>query len=327
MSGLQFWLDLFYTQWFTRLAYPTGNWTGKTIVITGANQGLGFEAARHYVRLNAAKVILGCRSTAKGEDAKREIESSTQRTGVVEVWPLDLQDYDSVREFANQCNTLPRIDVLLESAGIATATYQFAGGNESSITTNVVSTFLLALLVLPKLKAVAQQHNIQPIVTVVTSETHAQPQFKEQDAPQGQIFNTLSAEKTAIMGERYPLTKLLEILIGRAITAQHPQPYPVVLNLVNPGFCHSGLMREAPAPIALAIKYIFGARTTEQGSRTLVHGTTLGPESHGQYVTAMRIEEPSAFARSAKGDETGRRLWAELSEKLEAIQPGVTKNL
>lgn len=64
---------------------------------TGANVGLGKEATRHYVRLGASKVIIACRSVEKGESAKKDIETSTGRKGVLEVWQLDLQNYDSVR--------------------------------------------------------------------------------------------------------------------------------------------------------------------------------------------------------------------------------------
>ena len=326
MSGLQFWVELFKNQWFTSLPYPTADYSGKTVIVTGANVGLGLEAARHYTRLNAAKVILGCRSLSKGEEAKRDIESTTHRTGVIDVWALDLQSYQSVRDFAARCATLPRIDVLLENAGIHTMNFELAEGNESTLTTNVVSTFLLALLVLPKLKAVAKEHNVQPVISIVTSDTHVQPVFAERHAPQGEIFDTLNRKDAANMGERYPLSKLLEILIGREIAAQHPQPYPVILNLVNPGFCHSSLMREMHL-IGLVFKFIFGARTTEQGSRTYLAATSMGPESHGKYLSNARLEEPSAFVRSEEGKEAGRRVWEELRGKLEEIEKGVTGNL
>ncbi|KAI9656246.1 MAG: hypothetical protein M1821_004909 [Bathelium mastoideum] len=327
MSGPRFWVDLFIRQWTTTIPHPTTDYTGKTIIVTGANVGLGLEAARHYVRLHAAKVILACRSLSKGEEAKRDIESTTNRTGVIDVWQLDLQSYASVREFASRCTKeLSRIDVLLESAGVATGNFQLVEGNESTLTTNVVSTYLLALLLLPKLKQSGQQYNIQPVVTIVTSDTHVQPVFPQRNAPRGEIFNALNAKESANMSERYPLSKLLEILIMREITAQHPQPYPVLLNLVNPGFCHSSLMREVHV-IGLVLKYVFGARTTEQGSRTYILATSAGPESHGKYMSDARIEDPSAFVRSDEGKETGRRLWEELSAKLEAIEPGVTRNL
>lgn len=96
---------------------PTTDCTGKTIIVTGANIGLGKEAARHFVRLNASRVILACRTVSKGEAARADIEATTQRSGVVDVWPLDLEDYDSIRSFAQHAATLDRLDVMLENAG------------------------------------------------------------------------------------------------------------------------------------------------------------------------------------------------------------------
>ena len=60
--------------------------SSQTIIVTGSNVGLGLEAARHFTRLNADKVILAVRSFNKGSDAKKLIEESTKRTKVVEVW-------------------------------------------------------------------------------------------------------------------------------------------------------------------------------------------------------------------------------------------------
>ena len=72
------------------------------------------------MQLGADKVIIACRSTQKGEAAKQDIETSTKRTGVVEVWSLDLQDYDSVRHFVTRAQGLQRIDSIVENAGIGT---------------------------------------------------------------------------------------------------------------------------------------------------------------------------------------------------------------
>lgn len=84
--------------------------------------GLGKEAVRHYVRLNAGKVILACRSVEKGEAAKRDIEATTKRSGVVEVWSLDLGSYESVKQFAQRANLLQRLDIVLENAGVSKST-------------------------------------------------------------------------------------------------------------------------------------------------------------------------------------------------------------
>lgn len=111
---------LMYSQFFVTPKYPATDCTGKTIIVTGANVGLGKEAARHFARLNAEKVIIACRSTEKGEAAKRDIEASTKRSGAIEVWQLDLQSYDSVKAFAKRAEGLKRLDAIVENAGICT---------------------------------------------------------------------------------------------------------------------------------------------------------------------------------------------------------------
>ena len=189
-----------HSQLELKLPYPTHDFSNQTIIVTGANVGLGFETARHFTRLNAAKVILAVRSKAKGAAAKADIERTTQRLGVVEVYPLDLSSYASVKKFAAMVSELPRIDVLLENAAIAVTEFEMMEENESSITVNVVSTFLLALLTLPALRRSGEKFGIVPRICVVSSAVHAWVKFSEWKADD--IFATLNSKETANMNER-----------------------------------------------------------------------------------------------------------------------------
>lgn len=161
-----------YSQFLVTPPKPTQDCTGRTVIITGANVGLGKEAARHIVQLNVKKLIIACRSLEKGEAAKQDIEASTGRKGVIEVWQLDLSSYESVKDFAKRAQSLERVDTLLENAGVATGVFQEVGDNEQTITVNVVSTFLLALLMLPKLQETSIKFNVKPTLTIVSSEVH-----------------------------------------------------------------------------------------------------------------------------------------------------------
>ncbi|KAK0704530.1 hypothetical protein B0H67DRAFT_591597 [Lasiosphaeris hirsuta] len=81
--------------------------TDQTIMITGANKGLSLEAAYHFVWLEAAKVILGCRSIVDGEAAATDIPSSSGRhnLNVCEAWELNLTNFSSLQRFlALICN-------------------------------------------------------------------------------------------------------------------------------------------------------------------------------------------------------------------------------
>lgn len=314
-----------YSQLFLSLPKPSTPIPGKTVIVTGANIGLGLEAARHYVRLNASKVILAVRSTEKGEAAKKSIEESEKRQGVVEVWPLDLGSYESVLQFAERVKTLPRLDIMLENAGIATFKYRRVEEDENTITVNVVSTFLLALLVLPKMRETSSKFNTTPCLTIVSSEVHFWTTLPEKSTQN--IFQTLSDEKTADMQHRYLVSKLLEVFYCRELaTRMQKQGKPdVTLNFVTPGLCQSELTREGS--LQTEILKFFLARTAEKGSRNYLWATQAGPESHGKYIGNCRYEEVAPFVTSGEGVKTQGRIWDELSRKLEKIQSGIMANV
>lgn len=321
---------------------PHASFEGETIIVTGSNVGLGFEAAKHFSRLGASKLILAVRSVDKGEKARRQIEEENDlRRGIVEVWPLDLGSHDSVKKFAARASQeLDRIDVLCENAGVATNTFQRAEGHETTITTNVISTFLLAFLMLPKLKETASKFHTRPVLSIVTSEVHHWSPFTEaRNAAEGHIFDDFSDEKKAVMSDRYQMSKLCEVFIVRQMAAQRPtrssssaaadpaNDYPVTINMLNPGFCHSELTREVGAFHPLQLMKLLIARTTDVGSRTLVHAATCGPETHGQYMSDCEIEPPSKLVRSHEGELLQPMIYKELCLNLEKIAPGCTSNL
>jgi NAD(P)-dependent dehydrogenase (short-subunit alcohol dehydrogenase family) len=119
-------------------------------------------------------VVLACRDTEKGERAKADIERSTSRSDIVEVWPLDLCSFESVKQFCRRVGQLPRLDVVVENAAVAYVgpVGKLAEGFESTITVNVLATFLMALLVLPTLRRTATKFNIQPNLVIVSSDAH-----------------------------------------------------------------------------------------------------------------------------------------------------------
>jgi NAD(P)-dependent dehydrogenase (short-subunit alcohol dehydrogenase family) len=116
--------------------------TGRTIVVTGANSGLGEVTARELAA-KGAHVILACRNTAKGEVA------AASMTGSREVRELDLADLASVRKFAESVETL---DVLINNAGVmALPKGKTADGFEMQFGTNHLGHFALTGLLLPRI--------------------------------------------------------------------------------------------------------------------------------------------------------------------------------
>jgi len=190
-----------YSQLIFTPPYPKAKYTGQTVIVTGSNVGLGLEAARHFVRLDAKKVILAVRTPEKGEAAKESILKSGKKTAdVVEVWKLDLSSYQSSKDFAKRVQGLERLDVLVENAGIVTEDWKITEDNESTITTNVVSPVLHALLLLPKLRETAVKFNTLPRIVFVTSFVHWFTQFQEQK--EENIFEALADQSKANMANR-----------------------------------------------------------------------------------------------------------------------------
>ncbi|KAJ5787637.1 hypothetical protein N7457_002627 [Penicillium paradoxum] len=318
-------MGFLYSQLFVTPTSPTQSFAGQTVLVTGANVGLGLEAARHITRLGASRVILGVRNVAAGEEAKEDIERSTGRSSVCEVWKVDLASYESVIAFAGRISQLPRLDAVILNAGIATAKFNTAEGYEQSITVNVINSLFLGLLLLPTLKATRQTDPSRtPRLSFVVSEVHAWVGFPEwiEDQP----MKVLSNPEKAKMNERYQLSKLLEVLLVREL-ASRLRGSDVIINMLNPGLCHSQLGREGSIPLRLLKLGL--ARSTEVGSRTLVAGATAGVESHGAYMTDGHVENTasSSFVRSEEGRQAREKLWAELSTILEGVHPGIMQNV
>lgn len=259
----------------------------STVIVTGSNTGLGFEASQHLLRIGVGKLIMAVRNIEKGENARSELLKLTSRSpDSVEVWELDMGSYDSIKAFAHRVNTtLPRLDVVLANAGLLATTFSLVEGNEKTIQIDVVAQVFLFLLLLPKLR----QSPFPGKFIIPNSALHYVASPKEltshDNAP---IFSLLNNQKKTDMSSRYNIAKLLILYVVRELASRmKASGKPVVIiNTPNPSYCKSGLLRdhEGPAPPD------FLARTTEMGSRALVDGVLAGPESNGQYLTNCHVQ-------------------------------------
>ena len=114
-----YFLDLLYSQLLVKIPEQTSDFTNQTVIVTGSNTGLGLEAARLLLRLNASKVILAVRTISKGEAAAKSIISSCNVPGSrVEVWQLDMSNKDSIIALAKRAAALDRLDAAILNAGV-----------------------------------------------------------------------------------------------------------------------------------------------------------------------------------------------------------------
>ncbi|KAK3304697.1 uncharacterized protein B0T15DRAFT_398934 [Chaetomium strumarium] len=309
---------------------------GKTYIVTGANTGLGFEAAKHLASLGAAKVILAVRNPVAGEAAKRQIDEAAKTTAsvcVVEVWPLDLSSYDSVRAFARRAAAeLDRIDALIENASIALEQRETAEGHLKTVTVNVLGTYLLASLLLPEMSRQAKSGRLdrfQPRVVIIGSTVGFDSKEGWEKIKEDPIKGMDEFEPVYVT---YPLTKLTESFATRHLAREllPVEKTGVIINLVCPGLCVTQLGRNLSEERMAHLREVqakFG-RTAEDGSRTLLHGAVAGVESHGKFLRSCEDGE-SAVPEWVKEDlALQKNTWDVIAKELEAIEPGcVTKML
>lgn len=137
--------------------------SGKTIIVTGGNSGLGFESVKAFAE-KGAQVILASRSVEKGEEAKKQMGSASAN---VHVMQLDLQDFASIENFATAFKKeYQQLDVLLNNAGIMTTPYfKTKDGLEAQNGTNHFGHFKLTALLLSTLMMTPKSR----VVTVSSS--------------------------------------------------------------------------------------------------------------------------------------------------------------
>jgi NAD(P)-dependent dehydrogenase (short-subunit alcohol dehydrogenase family) len=136
--------------------------TGKIIVVTGANKGLGYETVRMLNAKNAS-VIMACRSIEKGKRALGKIESLNRNTHIT-LMRLDLSDMESIRSFAEEfLRRHDRLDILINNAGVILTRYSHTkDGLEIQFGTNHIGHFLLTGLLIDRLTSTEQSR----VVTV-----------------------------------------------------------------------------------------------------------------------------------------------------------------
>ncbi|KAK9233758.1 short-chain dehydrogenase [Lipomyces kononenkoae] len=329
MSVLEFVPGLFYEQYFQSIPEPTASFAHKTVVITGSNVGLGKEAARHISRLGCTRLILGVRNTTAGEEARKEIlaEMSAPESSIA-VWEVDLSSFDSVAGFVQRANReLDRLDVLLCNAGVNTVQFSQPEGYERNLTVNVLSTYLMASRLLPLLERTAAAGPVAgdpepcpPHLTIVGSDTHLLAKFPEQHVSAAKMLEAITANcknDASRFRVQYPTSKLLVLLMVRDLVYRQKrsgpssgvnaidkpeEKYPVIINVPNPGLCHSSLTREIRA--ARFFKFVAHARPAKMGGSALVNAAAAGWETNGQYLSSNKVNKGGSLSwDSALGEK------------------------
>jgi NAD(P)-dependent dehydrogenase (short-subunit alcohol dehydrogenase family) len=190
---------------------PSLSFEGQAVLVTGANTGLGLETAIHYVQLGASSVIVTARNTARGAEAVATIEARTGKKGVVQARTLDMSSFSNVKQFVEELEKeVKSIDIVLLNAGCFSVDYKPSpDGWEEDLQVNTLSTTLLALLLLPWMRAVKQPGKQQHL-GIVGSGSHIKVDILVKDFPKQDVLKYFNDKKHYKGGQvTYGMSKLL----------------------------------------------------------------------------------------------------------------------
>ena len=202
--------------------------TGKTVIITGSNTGIGKETAVDLAKRNA-RVILACRSVQKGEEAAVEVRKRSGSDNILFI-QLDLASLASVRRFATRIlEEEPRVDILINNAGVMACPYsKTEDGFEMQFGVNHLGHFLLTNLLLERIKE-------SPSARIVNVSSLGYLFGKVR-------FDDLGAELSYSRWGAYYQSKLANILFTRSL-AKRLEGVNITVNAVHPGSIDTELTR------------------------------------------------------------------------------------
>jgi NAD(P)-dependent dehydrogenase (short-subunit alcohol dehydrogenase family) len=272
--------------------------TGRFIVITGANVGIG-RATAEALAARGASLVLACRS----EEKTRPVVDALRAAGAdVRFEALDLGDLASTRACAVRIGDAGRpIDVLINNAGLAGKRGSTKDGFEIAFGTNHVGHFLFTVLLAPRVLAARGR------IVNVSSQAHY-------DAPGIDFERVRRPTRTVTALAEYAVSKLANVLFTTEL-ARRLGPGGVHSYALHPGVVASDAWRRVPWPIRPIMKAFM--ITTEEGAKTSLHCATSAEAGHqnGLYYDKSAPKTPSAIAQDAALAQT---LWSKSVEYVSA---------
>jgi NAD(P)-dependent dehydrogenase (short-subunit alcohol dehydrogenase family) len=319
---------VFRNKWITPPKEVHEDYTGRNIIVTGATSGIGVEAVFKFAKLGAAKVIIAARDVKKGESTKSALEARLGRRDQLEVWELDMMSYDSVEAFANRANELDHLDIAVLNAGTRRVQFiQSRYGWEEDIQVNTLSTTLLAILLVPKLKE-SKQHTAKiPILEFVNSGLHQNAVVATEVRQEVSVLDHYNKKENHKEGSQYSFSKVFLMYATKKL-ADEISSGDVIITSICPGWVNTDLGRDHFFPgvhiLAFFLIFLF-MRTPAVGANMVLSGTTQGERLHGRFWQHDKIQPNGPSLTGPEMKELSGRMWVEIVDALKKDVPGINK--
>jgi NAD(P)-dependent dehydrogenase (short-subunit alcohol dehydrogenase family) len=228
--------------------------SGKTIIVTGGNTGIGYETARQFLALRASKVILAVRTPTKGEEARDQLllDSEVQKNNPeaeIKIMKVDMANYKNVIGFSdNVKKEVSELHVLLLNAGIGQLNYETCDtGHEKVTQVNYISNVLLTLELLPLLEATAAKSGSPTRISWVGSRQHEQRSLvrKQPLLPEESVLERFDDESKYLGFSHYSNTKVLCVMFLTELAHRVPRD-KVIINTMCPGMVNTRMSDVLP---------------------------------------------------------------------------------
>lgn len=323
-------LQILSQKWINPPKDTTESYEGRNIIVTGATSGIGPEAVAKFAALGASKVIIAARDLKRGEKVRADIETRVGKKDQLEVWELDMLSYESVVAFAQRANKLDHLDIAVLNAGIRRGPFeQSKYGWETDLQVNTISTALLGILLLPKLKQSKKPTGKIPILEFVNSGLHQNAKIDPEALKTEGILQAYNTAERFSPQSQYGLSKLFLIFATNKL-ATEVSSEEVIITSVCPGMVKTDLGRDVKFPgvnLVLNIIGFFLMKSPEQGARLLLSGTTQGERLHGRFWQADKIKPVGPSVAGEENAKIGLRVWNEIVATLSKDVPSVKEVL
>ncbi|KAK9417903.1 hypothetical protein SUNI508_08551 [Seiridium unicorne] len=332
---------------FSPISLPPPNvFSGQTAVVTGGTSGLGLASAAHLINLGATEVIISSRNPSRSQKALEELRKITggKSKDKIRVLELDMDSYASVVEFAKKVKEIKTgnggVDIVILNAGtIGVEPKITEEGWEQNIQVNTLSTTLLAVLLLPHMKAERVNRSSPTHLSIVGSMRFADPNISEwakwtTENGKGVLEHLSKPENWSSGNAMYAGTKLLVTYAFRELVerARGSDGRPeVILNILCPGIVTTDLSRNFQDKGAIFIVAIFlfttlFGKSPENGARTYMASVTTTESDHGRFIQFYKNEKQlKSLEDKVLTSEVGRRMqaqvWKEITGELVAKVP------